>query len=548
MQVTVRKISFIIRAFPSKHDANQSVEVSPVLYVRNVPKAVPKVEVEKMLESLGSVVFCAMREEPDGLPVWVVLVEYDCQQCADNALSHLRINTSLYPNHRAVIAKYAKPMDRKRHDPKPDAVPCPFKHGLGPTAHTAPEVDAFPPHQNGASASSFAITSNPPAREAQVVAPVQPQSTLTSPYVFPTSPNLMRPGGPEPLPTMLIPSTQTIAAHWAETELQGHSEIKLPGFSGVDDDSSPLNTGLSKKAKGQAQPMYQRPRTDSRASSASDTSRVATGFNSSSYSFHSGAPLSNVAAAGSHIQAPHLSAPSLAHHGPYFVVVDNGNRHSISLMDAGLGNSGVGNSLAVNGTLSPTIFQQAQSQSQLHYGAADIYGPIGRDSDSSGPASRANSFSFSQPPPMTVFGAHSSSGITSPPIHHYVPFSGNGGPNPQLLPQPTSNLMPQLLVTPAQYQPAPTAGTPVGHSSSLSGSQHNGNSGCSGSQPTLPMQAQPMPQAQAITGQQAYYYPSGQPQMQQQQQQQQVYPIGYPPHQGQGMPMPLHYFQQGSIL
>ena len=114
-QITVAGCTAQLSIFPSKHDAKNAIDPSPSLYVRNVPVTASREEVERMLEQFGSVAFCAMREEPDGLPVWVILVEYDCQQCADNALSHLRHNTTLYPGGPLpVIAKYAKAMDRKR--------------------------------------------------------------------------------------------------------------------------------------------------------------------------------------------------------------------------------------------------------------------------------------------------------------------------------------------------------------------------------------------------------------------------------------------------
>ena len=278
-RVTMNGVSLVLRTLPSKHDAGKGIQVGPVLYVRNVPAVATREEVEAMLESFGSVIFCAMREEPDGLPVWVILVEYDCQQCADNALSHLRHNTTLYPRQRPpVIAKYAKAMDRRRHPHKLDAIPCPFGNSPGglPRVPAPPQPrhaslgipysaqpGALPPVYGAASAGTYMYANQVPMQQFQQQHH-QAYSTeslgafpaVASPYAgFPQQQHQQQFASPAAMPSAPMGGYALHQQHQQQQQQQG---MRFPAIYGMEQQGMQQQLGVPLSASASA-PFQQTP-------------------------------------------------------------------------------------------------------------------------------------------------------------------------------------------------------------------------------------------------------------------------------------------------
>lgn len=113
--VNVNGHGFTLNIFPSKHDGKTASMESNALYIRNIPTTMSKQGVEQFLSNFGTLVYCAMREDHYGNPVWVVYVEYDCIDCAKTTLKALHGSTSYFTNTPApILAKFADCDEAKR--------------------------------------------------------------------------------------------------------------------------------------------------------------------------------------------------------------------------------------------------------------------------------------------------------------------------------------------------------------------------------------------------------------------------------------------------
>lgn len=113
--VNVSGHGFTLNIFPSKHDGKTATMESNALYIRNIPTSMSKKGVEQFLSNFGTMIYCAMREDHYGSPVWVVYVEYDCIDCAKTTLKALHGSTSYFTNASApILAKFADCDEAKR--------------------------------------------------------------------------------------------------------------------------------------------------------------------------------------------------------------------------------------------------------------------------------------------------------------------------------------------------------------------------------------------------------------------------------------------------
>ncbi|KAH9579886.1 RNA recognition motif domain [Trypanosoma melophagium] len=112
-QVVTPSHLFHLCVFPSKHSGKAAFYASNALYIRNIPMSVPQQQVEQFLASFGTLLYCAMREDHYGSPVWVVYAEYDCLDCSANALRKLHGNSQHFGN-PPVMVKYADNEEAKR--------------------------------------------------------------------------------------------------------------------------------------------------------------------------------------------------------------------------------------------------------------------------------------------------------------------------------------------------------------------------------------------------------------------------------------------------
>lgn len=113
--VNVHGHGFTLNIFPSKHDGKAASMESNALYIRNIPITMAKQSVEQFLSNFGTMVYCAMREDHHGSPVWVVYVEYDCIECAKSTLQSLHGSTSYFHDSPApILAKFADCEEAKR--------------------------------------------------------------------------------------------------------------------------------------------------------------------------------------------------------------------------------------------------------------------------------------------------------------------------------------------------------------------------------------------------------------------------------------------------
>lgn len=130
---------FTLNIFPSKHDGKTASMESNALYIRNIPSTMSKQSVEQFLANFGTMVYCAMREDHYGSPVWVVYVEYDCIDCAKSTLQTLHGSTSYFFDSPApILAKFAdceeakRERRKRREDTKNQATPgCVFPPPAG---------------------------------------------------------------------------------------------------------------------------------------------------------------------------------------------------------------------------------------------------------------------------------------------------------------------------------------------------------------------------------------------------------------------------------
>ncbi|ORC90856.1 RNA-binding protein [Trypanosoma theileri] len=105
--------NFTLVIYPSQHSGKAAASASNALYIRNIPVSVPQHQVEQFLASFGTLLYCAMREDHYGSPVWVVYAEYDCLDCSANALRKLHGNSQHFGN-PPVMVKYADSEEAKR--------------------------------------------------------------------------------------------------------------------------------------------------------------------------------------------------------------------------------------------------------------------------------------------------------------------------------------------------------------------------------------------------------------------------------------------------
>ena len=177
--VSVHGHSFTLNIFPSKHDGRTASMESNALYIRNIPLSMSKPAVEQFLANFGTMVYCTMREDHYGSPVWVVYVEYDCIDCAKSALQSLHGSTSYFFDSPApVLAKFAdcdeakKERRRRREETRSQATPsC-----------------VFPSPMSGGSSSSSAC-STPRSPRSEPASP--PHSTSAVPTMTAAAPPLM---------------------------------------------------------------------------------------------------------------------------------------------------------------------------------------------------------------------------------------------------------------------------------------------------------------------------------------------------------------------
>ncbi|ORC90857.1 RNA-binding protein [Trypanosoma theileri] len=105
---------FHLCVFPSQHSGRSAFYASNALYIRNIPVSVPQHQVEQFLASFGTLLYCAMREDHYGSPVWVVYAEYDCLDCSANALRKLHGKNCYFNGASAIMAKYADSEETKQ--------------------------------------------------------------------------------------------------------------------------------------------------------------------------------------------------------------------------------------------------------------------------------------------------------------------------------------------------------------------------------------------------------------------------------------------------
>lgn len=113
--VSVLGHSFNLCIFPSKHDGKVALECSNSLYVRNIPHTQTQADVEAFLRQFGNLVYCAMREDHFGEPVWVVYAEYETVDEARAALAKLHNNRTFFKNSAVpILAKHADSDETKK--------------------------------------------------------------------------------------------------------------------------------------------------------------------------------------------------------------------------------------------------------------------------------------------------------------------------------------------------------------------------------------------------------------------------------------------------
>lgn len=104
--------NFVLTICSSEHSGKTAVSPSTALYIRNIPMTVPQDQVSNFLASFGNLLYCAMREDHHGNPVWVVYAEYDCLECSTAVLQQLHGNSQHF-GLPAVMVKYADSREAK---------------------------------------------------------------------------------------------------------------------------------------------------------------------------------------------------------------------------------------------------------------------------------------------------------------------------------------------------------------------------------------------------------------------------------------------------
>lgn len=101
---------------PSKHDGRISCAESNALYVRNIPVAASRDDIQSFLTQAGTLSYSVMRPDNYGSPVWVVYAEYDCIECARQSLKLFHGNKSFFAgSDRPILAKFADTTEIKEY-------------------------------------------------------------------------------------------------------------------------------------------------------------------------------------------------------------------------------------------------------------------------------------------------------------------------------------------------------------------------------------------------------------------------------------------------
>lgn len=195
--VNVHGHGFTLNIFPSKHDGRAASMESNALYVRNIPVTMSKTAVEQFLGNFGTLVYCAMREDHYGSPVWVVYVEYDCIDCAKSTLQSLHGSHSYFYDAPApILVKYAdcdeakKERRRRREEYQRDQVNPPTTS----QPVSMPAASHRHPHHHGNHAQPPACVFPSP----HLASSGSATPTSTS---IPTTPNRAQPPPPPAAPT-----------------------------------------------------------------------------------------------------------------------------------------------------------------------------------------------------------------------------------------------------------------------------------------------------------------------------------------------------------
>lgn len=176
--VNVNGHGFTLNIFPSKHDGKTASMESNALYIRNIPTSMSKQGVEQFLSNFGTMIYCAMREDHYGNPVWVVYVEYDCVDCAKTTLKALHGSTSYFTNAPApILAKFADcdEAKRERRRRREETRQTAAKHPDTKTSDTAADEEQPPADRD--SGDSAAVDT--PAAHHHHVVPMQGVSMFT---------------------------------------------------------------------------------------------------------------------------------------------------------------------------------------------------------------------------------------------------------------------------------------------------------------------------------------------------------------------------------
>jgi len=98
---------FTVIMQPSNHDGRIASAESRAIYIRNIPIAATKDDVEALIQPFGTITNFSMRQDLHGGAVWVVYVEYETIASAKNAMHALHQKWTRFPGPAPVIAKFS---------------------------------------------------------------------------------------------------------------------------------------------------------------------------------------------------------------------------------------------------------------------------------------------------------------------------------------------------------------------------------------------------------------------------------------------------------
>jgi RNA recognition motif-containing protein len=105
---------FTIIMQPSNHDGRIASAESRAVYLRNIPMAATKADVEDLLLPFGTITTFSLRPDFHGSAAWVVYVEYETIESAKKAMLALHQKWTRLPGPAPVIAKFADTDELKR--------------------------------------------------------------------------------------------------------------------------------------------------------------------------------------------------------------------------------------------------------------------------------------------------------------------------------------------------------------------------------------------------------------------------------------------------